>query len=68
MVASIQKRHKSSIVLGITMAITLELIFAKMRIMIIIRILLIIPCPFLAKSLLCLLILGMPKLGHKYNK
>jgi len=43
-------------------SITHDFIFTKMRVSII------IPCPFLAKPHLCLLILHMSKLGHKYNK
>jgi len=62
MAALIQKCHKSSLVFNIlrhaASAITCDLIFAKIRISII------IPCPFLAKPHLCLLILCMSK-GHK---
>jgi len=48
-------------------AITRDFIFAKMYVTIIMRVSLIISCPFLAKPHFCLLILCMSKLGHKYR-
>jgi len=48
-------------------AITHDFIFAKMRIMKIMRVSIIIPCSFLAKPHICLLILCISKLGHSYG-